>query len=83
MKKPSKSTLKLVSVVSLLIFSLLAVSIGVYAWFSSSLVNALGSDDFEVITVGDCDLVSAKLIKFIYPDVCRLLGNSGRSRRNP
>ena len=68
MKKPSKSTLKLVSVVSLLIFSLLAVSIGVYAWFSSSLVNALGSDDFEVITVGDCDLVSAKLIKFIYPD---------------
>ena len=68
MKKPKKNSLKLVSMVSLLIFSLFALGLGAFAWFTSTLQSALGSEDFSVTTTGDCELVSAKLYKFIYPD---------------
>ena len=54
--------------VTVLIFSLFALTVGAYAWFTSTLQQALNSNDFAVTTTGDCDLVSAKLIKFIYPD---------------
>ena len=68
MKKPKKNSLKLVSMVSLLIFSLFALGLGAFAWFTSTLQSTLGSEDFSVTTAGDCELVSAKLYKFIYPD---------------
>lgn len=54
--------------VSLLIFSLFALTIGAYAWFTSTLQHALGSEEFAVTATGDCNLVSAKLYKFVYPD---------------
>ena len=68
MKRVSRSTLKIISAVSVSIFSLLALSVGVYAWFVAKLNVSEAVDTFDVTTVGDCSIADIKLIKFEYPE---------------
>ena len=68
MKRVSRSTLKIISAVSVSVFSLLALSVGVYAWFVSKFSVSEAVDTFDVTTVGDCSLADIKLIKFEYPE---------------
>ena len=68
MKRLTRKNLKIISAVSVTIFSLLVLTFGVYAWFVSAISTAKNADTFEVTTVGDCTLATVKLYKFVYPD---------------
>ena len=68
MKRLDRKSLKIISAVSVTIFSLLVLTMGVFAWFSSAIITSKQAEEFEVTTVGDCTLATVKLYKFIYPD---------------
>ena len=68
MKGLKRINLKVVSAISITIFSLLSLTLGIFAWFASVLSASNTTDIFEVTTVGDCQLADVKLYKFVYPD---------------
>lgn len=68
MKRLDAKTKKIIAATSVTIFSLLALTLGTFAWFASSLVAQTTNDEFQVVTVGGCKIDSVNLYKFIYPD---------------
>lgn len=68
MKGSKRNSLKIVSAVSITIFSLLSLTLGIFAWFASVLSASSTTDVFEVKTIGDCNLADVKLYKFVYPN---------------
>lgn len=68
MKRLDAKTKKIIAATSVTIFSLLALTLGTFAWFASSLVAQTTNDEFQVVNVGGCKIDSVNLYKFIYPD---------------
>lgn len=68
MKTSKRNKLKIVSAVSVTIFSLFALTMGIFAWFASVLTSSKTADVFEVTTTGDCTIADVKLYKFTYPE---------------
>lgn len=50
-----------------MMFSLSALVVGVFAWFTSSFVHNSEVEEFTVTPMGDCQVAGIKLYKFIYP----------------
>ena len=67
MKKPSKTTTKIIAAMSVTIFSIFAFVVGTFAWFSGLMKYESNEEDFEVTLLGDCQLEDVALYKFIYP----------------
>lgn len=67
-KKMSKKTKQIIAGTSVTIFSLLALTLGAFAWFASSFSFSENDVEFQVTALGDCSLENVKLYKFIYPD---------------
>lgn len=67
MKRLDAKTKKIIAATSVTIFSLLALTLGTFAWFASSLVAQTTNDEFQVVITGGCKIESINLYKFIYP----------------
>lgn len=66
MKRTTKINLRIIAACSVAIFSLAALFGGTYAWFVLTMSQTATADQFAVVNLGQCELYSAKLIKFDY-----------------
>ena len=61
-----KSTKKIIAASAVAVFNVLALTLGVVAWFQAVRNSDVGSNDFEVVGVTGASLASVKLYKFEY-----------------
>ena len=66
MKRATKINIRIIAACSVAIFSLAALFGGSYAWFVLTMSQTAQSEQFAVVNLGQCELFSAKLIKFDY-----------------